>query len=204
MLHRRALSNDVGGMGNFGDRLFQPRILLLGAAMRHGLGHQVRDLVRVKWLIDVVIGAVLERRNGRFHRGITRHDDDQHVRIDLVQPPLQFDAVGAAHLDVHQRDIEGLLGYARQRLIGVLRGGHFIALLSEPLGQRVTHAELIIHDQQFALRHSSTSFPPLRGHDRQPRRDSGYPPAAQFGMWFLAPRRSSLRSARHGVPRCSC
>src|ERR1035441_5002026 len=65
MLHRRALSNDVGGMRNFGNRLFQPRVLLLGAAMRHGFGDQVGDLVRIERLIDVVIGAVLERRNGR-------------------------------------------------------------------------------------------------------------------------------------------
>ena len=96
------------GMRDLGDRLLQPGVFLLGAPVRHRLGHQVRDLVRIERLVDVVVGAILERRDRGFHRGIAGHDDDQHVGINLVQPPLQFDAVGAAHLDVHQRDIEGL------------------------------------------------------------------------------------------------
>ena len=66
--------------------------------------------------------------------------------MDLVQPPLQFDAVGAAHFDVHQREVEGLLRHARQRLVCVLGSRDFVAFLSEPFGQRIPHAELVVNN----------------------------------------------------------
>ena len=52
-----------------------------------------------------------------------------------MQAALQLDAVGAAHLDVHEGDVEGLLGDAGKRVVGAFGGRHFIALFRKPLGQ---------------------------------------------------------------------
>src|SRR6516162_1018046 len=67
VLHGRALSNDVGRMRDLRDRLLQASVFLLYAAVRHGLADQMSDLVRIERLVDIVVGAVLESRNRRFH-----------------------------------------------------------------------------------------------------------------------------------------
>jgi hypothetical protein len=38
-----------------------------------------------------------------------------------VNPPLQLDAIGSAHLDIEQRDVPRVFGQPQQRLAGVLR-----------------------------------------------------------------------------------
>ena len=70
--------------------------------------HQVRDLVRVEGLGHVVIGAVFQRRDRGFDRGIAGHDDHDELRIDFVHAALQLDAVGAVHLDIDQSRIPAL------------------------------------------------------------------------------------------------
>ncbi len=71
--------------------------------------------------------------------------------IDLVQPPLQFDAVGAAHLDIEQRDIALVLRHTRQRFIGIFGDAHLVALFAKPLAERIADAEFVVHDQQLAF-----------------------------------------------------
>ena len=63
-----------------------------------------------------------------------------------MQTPLQFDTVGAAHLDVDQCNIECLLGDTRERFIRALGGGDIVTFLYKPFGQRITYAELIINN----------------------------------------------------------
>ena len=144
-------------MRQVGDRLFQAHVFLQGLAVRHGLGHQVRDFVGIERLVDVVVRAVLQRGDGGLDRGVAGHDDDQHVGIDFVQAALQLDAVGAAHLDIDQRDVESLLGHAGERFVGALGGGDVVALFGKPLGQRIADAQFIINNQQFTFSHFSTS-----------------------------------------------
>ena len=193
-------------MRDLRDRLLQPHVFLLGVAMRHGLGDQVRDLVGIERLVDVVVGAVLERGDRGLDRGVAGHDDDQHVGIDLVQAPLQFDAVGAAHLDVDQGDIEGLLGHARQRFVGALGGGDLVAFFGKPLGQRIAHAQFIVDDQQFAFASFLYLILPLAACGRR-----RWPVA---GFWLSTGSRIRecrslphdgvhLDAARRGARRCS-
>ena len=150
-LHGRALPDDVGGMRHVGDGFLEAGVLLQGVAMRHGLAHEVRDLVGIERLVDVVVGAVLERGDGGLDRGVAGHDDDQHVGIDFVQAALQLDAIGAAHLDIDERDIEGLLGHAGERFVGALGGGHVVAFFGKPFGERIAHAQFVVNNQQFTF-----------------------------------------------------
>ena len=75
-------------MGNRRHCLLKARVLLLGAAMGHGFGDQVGNLVGIERLVDIVVSAVLKRGDGGLNRGVAGHDDDQHVGANLVQPPL--------------------------------------------------------------------------------------------------------------------
>src|SRR5579872_6073242 len=57
--HRPTLANNISRSGGLSDRFAQAHILLLGAAMRERLLHQMRNLVRVERLTDVVVSAIL-------------------------------------------------------------------------------------------------------------------------------------------------
>ena len=102
LLHGFALADDVLGTGDFGDGFAQAHVFFFGAFVSERLLHQMRDLVGIERLGDVVVGAVLERGDGGFDRGVAGHHDDDEIGIDLMHAALQFDAVGAAHLDVEQ------------------------------------------------------------------------------------------------------
>ena len=104
LLHGRAVADDLGRMhGLCGDDLAQALGFLPRLAMRQGVGDEMRHVVGIERLGDVVVRAVLERGDGRVDRGVAGHDDDQEVGVDLVQAALQLDAVGAAHANVDQR-----------------------------------------------------------------------------------------------------
>ena len=106
LLHGRALADQLRGRGSFLQVLAQPHHFAPRALVLQGVGHQVRQLVGIHRLGDVVVGAALERLHGGFHRGVAGHDDDGQVRIGLLQARLQLHAVHARHFDIEQRDVE--------------------------------------------------------------------------------------------------
>ena len=64
-----------------------------------------------------------------------------------MQAALQFDAVGAAHLDVEQREVPLILGHAGERVAGAFGGADFVAFFAEPFSQRIADAEFVVDDQ---------------------------------------------------------
>src|SRR5579872_1996404 len=64
---------------------------------------------------------------------------------------LQLDSIGSVHLDVNQGYVPVLLGETSKRFVGALRCSDIVSFLPKPFCQRVAHAQLIIHDQQFSL-----------------------------------------------------
>jgi hypothetical protein len=70
------------------------------------IAHQMRKLIGIHRLGDVIIGAEFEGLHRRFHRRIAGHDDHREVRICLSQTRLQFHAVRARHLNVAQHNVE--------------------------------------------------------------------------------------------------
>ena len=109
---------------------------------------QVQQLVGVEGLDDVVEGAGLQRAHGGVHRGVGGHDDDGQVRAHLGQARLQLQAVHLGHLDVHQRDVVGVLGRQAQRGRGAVGHVHAPAVLAEPAAEGLAHDLLVVHDQQ--------------------------------------------------------
>jgi hypothetical protein len=72
------------------------------------------------------------------------------IGIDFVHAALQFDAVGATHLDIDQRGVPAFPA-SRSALHSRFRRRDFVTFFMKPLGQRIAHAEFVIHDQQFSL-----------------------------------------------------
>ena len=151
LAHRRTLPHEIAGTRDLSDGFAQSDVFLFGAAMGQSLLYQVCDLVRIERLAHVVIGAVLQGCDCGFDRGVAGHHDDDQVGIHFVQPPLQFDAVGAAHLDVEQREVPFILGHARESVTRALGGPDLVAFFAEPFSQRIANAQFIVDDQQLAL-----------------------------------------------------
>src|SRR5438105_14324699 len=151
LLHRGALADDVFRTRDFRHCLPQAHVFLLRSLVRECVLHQVRDVIGIEGLGDVVVGAVFQSSYRCLYRRVAGHHNYREARIDFVHAALQFNAVGAAHLDVHQRYVPALLGNASQRVIGILRGAHLKTLFVKPLAQRIAHAEFIVHDQHFSL-----------------------------------------------------
>src|SRR5271165_1185696 len=135
--HGGTLPDNVAGIGGFGDGLAEADIFFFRAAMREGLLHQMRDFVGIERLAYVVIRAVLQRGDRSFNRSVTGHHDDDEFRIEFVQTPLQFDAVGAAHFYVEQGDVPLIFGHAGEGVAGAFGGPDFIAFFAKPFSQRV-------------------------------------------------------------------
>ena len=151
LAHRRALPDQVAGTRDFGDGFAQADIFFFRAPVGQRFFHQMRDFVRIERLADVVVGAVLQRCDRGFDRGIARHHDDDQIGIHLMQAALQFDAVGAAHLDVEQGQVPFVLGHARERVAGAFGGSDLVAFLAKPFSQRIADAQFVVDDQQLAL-----------------------------------------------------
>ena len=147
----RALTDHFSRPRDFGDGLAQQHVLLRRPFMGQRILHQMRDLVRIERLGHVVISAVLQRRHGGLDRSIAGHDDHDQLGIDLVHAALQFDPIGAVHLDIDQGRIPSLLRQLRQRIVGVLHRGYFVALFAEPFAERIAHAQFVVHDQQSSV-----------------------------------------------------
>ena len=62
-LHRATLPDDVLRARHFRDRFLQPDVLLLGTFVSQRLLDQVRNLIGIERLGDIVIGAILEGRD---------------------------------------------------------------------------------------------------------------------------------------------
>ena len=149
--HGEALSDQFPRTRDFGDGLAQEHILLGCAFVRQRVLHQVRDLVRVKWLGYVVVGAVLQRCDRGLDRGIAGHDNHDKFGVDFVHAALQFDAIGAVHFDIHQGGVPALFRQPGKCVARVFYRGYFVPFFAKPFAQRVAHAQFIVHDQQFSL-----------------------------------------------------
>ena len=133
--HGRAVAHQLIGTRDLRVLFAEALVFLLRTLMRERLAHLEGDVFGVERLGHVIVGAVLHRRHRGLDRGIAGHHDGDQPRIDLVHAALQFDAVGAAHLDVEQRDIPLLFRHPQQRLAGAFRGAHLVAFFSKPLIQ---------------------------------------------------------------------
>jgi len=151
LFHGGALADQLRAGRGFLQILAQPDYLAPRPLVLQRVGYQVRKLVRIHRLGDVVVGAHFEGLHCRLHGRIAGHDNDRELRIGLPQARLQLHAVHARHLDVEESNIEFRLLDHFQRLTraGYRPGREPFA--GKPFAQRVPHHQLIVDDQYFTL-----------------------------------------------------
>ncbi len=109
--------------------------------------YEVGDLIGIERLSDIIVGPILERRDRGLNRRVAGHHDDDEVRIDFVHASLEFNAVGAAHFDVTKCCVPRFFGHFGQSAVRVFSGADFVSLFMKPFGQRVAHAQFVVHDE---------------------------------------------------------
>src|SRR5205085_12369251 len=70
----------------------------------------------------------------------------------------QRHAIHAGHLVVGEHEVEILLARQLQRVLGALRGGHLIAVVSEDEGVDFPLVAFVVNDQHFVSWHSLFSL----------------------------------------------
>ena len=141
-------------------------------AAQHALdaGHQ---LTRVEGLGDVVVGTHLEAHDPIHDRGGGSQHDDRDLRVALAQVPRKTQAVLAGHVDVDQRQVDGMLGGHRPRGAGALGAECRVAVGDEVFLQHLAHVRLVVDDQDcgfWAHGRCSTPSSPAAGERSNPRR----------------------------------
>ena len=75
----------------------------------------------------------------------------------LVEARRRLDAVGAAHVNVHQHQVDRHRGGLQQRVVGVVGFGHHAQVRHrlEPRAQAVAHQRVVVdqHDPDNGGRH---------------------------------------------------
>jgi len=125
--HGLALAEDVGEAVALAELALEADVLVLEALALDGLLDGQEEVVMFKGLLDVVQGADLHRRDGRFDRAVGRDDNDRGQGVDLLDPPKDLDPIHARHEQIEEDDVEGL---GRKLLQGLLAGGGDLDLVA--------------------------------------------------------------------------
>jgi hypothetical protein len=158
--HRGALSDNFLGANHGSNGFAQADVLLFRTLVGKGVVDTMSDIVRVKGLGDIIVGAILEGRDGGFHAGVAGHDDHEHFGVDLVHAALQLDAIRAGHLDIDERQVKALRGHLGERVLGTFGHGDIVAFLAKPLIERVADNQFVIDNEQIPFcGHDSCSSP---------------------------------------------
>ena len=139
------------------------------------------DLERLRHVVE---GADLHRLDGRLDRAERGHQDDRRRRVQRPRGAQHVEAVGAAHVDVADDDVEAALVQPLER--GVAVGGlvDVVARVGERAREPAAQRVVIVGDENAA--HGRTPLTRLRRRRLSSRR-------AVDGQRHPEPR-ASLRS----------
>ena len=71
---------------------------------------------------------------------------------------MQFDAVGARHLDVEQSDIVVTAGQFVQGAAGIRARADVVVFALKPLAKRIANDRIVIDDQDCSFGHTGSEF----------------------------------------------
>ena len=117
------------------------------------LGDQQGDLVDVERLVGVVIGAVLHRLDGVVDARIRGQQDDQRIRIVLLDLLEHGEAVGVWQSEVEQHEVHAFpMPFDRFRRGFGLENP--VALLTESIGQGPANQLFVVDDEDGRRAHA--------------------------------------------------
>jgi len=122
-----------------------------------GAAHGETQGVWIDGLGDVVEGAQFHRLDGALDSAESRHQDDDHFRIELADLAQQVDPGDAGHLQITNDQVLGRFLQQGQSLLAVGGGGDRIALLLQLHLGHPPQAFVVIDHQDSWLRHFVSS-----------------------------------------------
>src|SRR5512146_1527190 len=164
--------------------------------------------VRLEWLLDEIIGPLLDRGDRGFDRAVSADHHHGQIRVLALQVLQNLDAVELAALqpDVEDHKMRPPLPKRHERGIAVRGDTGIVTLVAQNPRNQIADVLLVVHDEDF------------RRHQRPVLAHYSYPlfPSLIHACLFAAtaaptgpPRRRDRRrgrrsiSLRHG-PRKSC
>ena len=134
--------------GHFVDGSPQLQVLLVQSPLGQGLGHHVAELLRIDRLGDVIRRAQFQGPDRRIDGGIGRdHDHDRRGRgaADLLRASACRPCPASGRQAAPRRKRATASPPVASRGIG--RRLDFVAVLAEPMIERVADGELVVDDQ---------------------------------------------------------
>ena len=150
--HHVAFADDA--VEAVGLRLARAQRADLAAQLRRfeRLGHQQRDLVHVERLVGVMVGAVLHRLDGVVDARIRGQQDDERVRVGLLDLLEDREAVGVRKAEVEQDEVHAF-PMTFDRLPGGLGLEDAVPFLGQPIGERPADQLLVVNDEDGRRAH---------------------------------------------------
>lgn len=105
--------------------------------------------VRLERLLDEVIGAALDRRDGGFDVAVAGDHHDRQIGIVLLDLLEQLQAVelGALQPDVEEDQVRAAVGDLGKRRIAVARGARGEPLIVQDTRNEVTNVSFVVDNQ---------------------------------------------------------
>ena len=123
-----------------------------------GLGQRAADdgdhLVEVERLGQVLVGALLGRRQRRHQRVLRAHDDDRQIGADLLDARDEIEGVLVRHDDVGDDDIALALADPAPQRGGVAGGARRVAGARQRLVEHGADRGVVVGDEDRAAGHS--------------------------------------------------
>src|SRR5207244_4312365 len=147
LVHARALGEDAAegrGAGRVGPQglVVAEKLALLG-----GLAHDDVELLDLRRLREVIVGAELHRLHRGGHLLEACHHDHLGMLGERAELAQDLDPLLARHLHVEDDDVVRALAQPRQRRLPVAHALDLVALASQLAHEQLAQPALVIGDQ---------------------------------------------------------
>jgi len=136
--------------------------LPLRLSLFQGVAHDCQEVVDIKVLLDVVVGPLAHRGQGRLPGSEGGQEDDSRLRRRLLHAPEQLDPVHARHLQIRDDEVEFLLPDDLQRRGPVVCRGDLVPRTGEHDVEHVLHAPVVVDNENPFHGHLLLSCGPRR------------------------------------------
>ena len=133
----------------FEQRLIRDDLLHVARGLERVMD-DLLELRHIERLQQIIVRPELHRFDGRLRRAVSRHQNDELLGVLLPDAAQGFEAVDAAHADVHEDEVGLELRNQLQSLLAAAGGGEFDLGRIKNAAERIQHVRLVIYQQQFA------------------------------------------------------
>ena len=117
---------------------------------KHLFAKKVSEFTSFEWFHDDLIGFQKDGGHGALHVGIATDKQRKSIRRGMAHRGYDGKAIaGILHMQVRDKNIEGLRRKQLQSSRHVDRSGYVKSLMSEGRSHHVTNGVVIVHEQDF-------------------------------------------------------